>query len=274
MPELPEVEIIARSLQEGTNEFPGLPGQMITEVEVFWGRTLEHPSPRRFKKRIVGQVITNIRRRGKFIVIELSVDTMLFHPRMSGDLRLGRSDQELGKHVRLAIHTDAGYQLAFNNPRKFGRVWLLENPNTVLDKLGPEPLDPEFSLETFYKSLVQRKRQIKPLLLDQGFIAGLGNIYADEALHLAKIHPFTRSNNLLEVQARDLFNGIQAVLLEGIRRNGASIDWVYQGGDFQNYFRVYQRTGEPCPECNTPIARIVVGQRGTHICSTCQILPG
>ena len=274
MPELPEVEIIARSLREGVNEIPGLPGQTISKAEVFWGRTLEHPSPRKFKQRVVGRVIKNVGRRGKFVVIELAVDTMLIHLRMSGDLCLGRSDQELGEHVRLAINSDTGYQLVFNNPRKFGRVWLLENPDTVLEKLGPEPLDTMLSGEVFHKSLTHRKRQIKPLLLDQGFIAGLGNIYTDEALHLAKIHPLARSNYLSEVQAKDLLGAIRKVLLEGIRRNGASIDWVYKGGDFQNHFRVYQRTGEPCPECNTPIERIIVGQRGTHICNTCQVLPG
>ncbi len=274
MPELPEVEIIARSLSEGMNEIPGLPGQTISKAEVLWERILAQPSPKRFIKRVIGQTIKDIGRRGKFVVIKLTVDTVLFHLRMSGDLRLGRRDQKLGEHVRLAIYTEAGYQLAFNNPRKFGRVWLLENPNIIFNKLGPEPLDLMVSSEGFYKSLSHRKRFIKPLLLDQGFIAGLGNIYTDEALHLAKIHPLTRSNDLSEVQANELLGAIREVLLEGIRRNGASIDWVYQGGDFQNHFRVYQRTGEPCPVCCTPITRIVVGQRGTHICKTCQVLAG
>ncbi len=115
-----------------------------------------------------------------------------------------------------------------------------------------------------------RRRQLKPLLLDQSFIAGLGNIYTDEALHIARLHPQMLSDEVTHHQAERLWMGIRQVLLEGIRRNGASIDWVYRGGEFQNYFRVYQRTGQPCPECGTPVERIVVGQRGTHFCPVCQ----
>jgi formamidopyrimidine-DNA glycosylase len=116
------------------------------------------------------------------------------------------------------------------------------------------------------------KRQIKPLLLDQSFLAGLGNIYADESLNLARIHPLQRADRLTKAEARRLLASIRSVLAEGIRRNGASIDWVYRGGDFQNHFRVYQRTGQPCPRCGTPVERIVVGQRGTHFCPHCQTL--
>jgi formamidopyrimidine-DNA glycosylase len=273
MPELPEVEVITRSLREGINGQPGLPGQTVSKAVVFWAGTLEEPSPKSFKKRIVGQIIKDVRRRGKFILFELSKDTMLIHLRMSGDLRFGKGDQNLGDHIRLALYTNRGYQLGFNNPRKFGRVWLLTNPDTVLGKLGPEPLDSRFTGKDFHKLLNQRNRQIKPLLIDQEFIAGLGNIYTDEALNLAKIHPLTRSKTINQAQAKRLLKSIRKVLIEGIHRNGASIDWVYQGGDYQNHFRVYQRTGEPCPKCNTLITRIIVGQRGTHFCSTCQVLP-
>ena len=141
----------------------------------------------------------------------------------------------------------------------------------VFARLGPEPLDGSLTGEILHQRLQNRKRQIKPLLLDQGFIAGLGNIYTDEALNLARIHPLTRANGLTRKQAEALLIAIRTVLAEGIRRNGASIDWVYQGGDFQNYFRVYQRTGEPCPVCGTSIQKIVVGQRGTHFCPVCQV---
>jgi formamidopyrimidine-DNA glycosylase len=119
--------------------------------------------------------------------------------------------------------------------------------------------------------LRNRKRQLKPLLLDQGFLAGLGNIYTDEALFLAKLHPLTLSNAISKKKADGLWLAIREVLEEGIRRNGASIDWVYRGGDFQNHFRVYGRTGEPCPICKTPVERITVGQRGTHFCPHCQV---
>jgi formamidopyrimidine-DNA glycosylase len=114
---------------------------------------------------------------------------------------------------------------------------------------------------------------IKPLILDQSFLAGLGNIYADEALHIAQIHPLARSNELTPPEVERLWQGIRVALQDGLRHNGASIDWVYRGGNFQNQFRAYQRTGEPCPVCETPIERIVVGQRGTHFCPECQKEP-
>lgn len=274
MPELPEVETISRILRDGVNDKPSIVGLEVINANVFWAGAVEEPSARVFTKRIVGQSIQGVGRKGKFIVIELSKDTMLIHLRMSGDLRVGKSNQDLGDHIRVAVYFDNNYQLAFNNPRKFGRVWLVDDPNIILGGLGPEPLDINFTAEDFYQHLIQRNRQIKPLLIDQKFIAGLGNIYTDEALHLAKIHPLTRSNNLSFEQAEFLFHSIREVLEEGIRRNGASIDWVYQGGEYQNHFRVYQRQGEPCPKCHTPISRIVVGQRGTHLCRTCQVLPG
>ena len=189
---------------------------------------------------------------------------------MSGDLVVCPAGEECAAHVRLRLELDGDWHLDFNNPRKFGRVWLLEDPASLFDRLGPEPLDPALTADAFYQRLHSRKRQIKPLLLDQGFLAGMGNIYTDEALNLAKIHPLTRANEIRQDQADALLTSIRHVLEEGIRRNGASIDWVYQGGDFQNYFRVYQRTGEPCPACGTPVERIVVGQRGTHFCPQCQ----
>ena len=118
--------------------------------------------------------------------------------------------------------------------------------------------------------LTGRSRQLKPLLLDQTFLAGLGNIYTDEALHLAKLHPLRRSDTLSLLEAQCLLAAIRSILCEGIARNGASIDWVYRGGDFQNHFRVYGREDQPCPACGTPITRLVVGQRGTHVCIHCQ----
>lgn len=273
MPELPEVETISRTLRDGVNDIPSLIGLSVKKARVSWPRTIEEPFARSFQKRITGQSIQDIGRRGKFIVFVLSKDTMLIHLRMSGDLRVGRVDQELGNHIRMALYFDNDYQLAFNNPRKFGRVWLVNDPKEVLGELGPEPFDEEFTAEFFYQNLQRHSRQIKPLLIDQKFIAGLGNIYTDEALNLAKIHPLVRSNQLSIEQAGVLLTSIREVLKEGIHRNGASIDWVYRGGEFQNHFRVYQRQGEPCPECKTPITRIVVGQRGTHLCEYCQVAP-
>jgi formamidopyrimidine-DNA glycosylase len=273
MPELPEVETIAQTLREGTNLKPGIVGKKILCAEVFWERTIEEPTAQEFNQRIVGQQIVSIGRRGKYLVFTLSEDTMLVHLRMSGDLLVGPVGETLANHVRVALTLEDNLQLAFNNPRKFGRIWLLADPESHFAKLGPEPLDPKLTADEFAQALASRSRQLKPLLLDQAFIAGLGNIYVDEALHLAKLHPLTRANTINTVKAKDLLASIRSVLKEGIRRNGASIDWVYRGGDFQNHFRVYQQNDEPCHECGTPISRIVVGQRGTHFCPVCQPAP-
>lgn len=270
MPELPEVETIARNLSAGKGNAPSVVGKTITAAEVFWARTVEEPDSKAFVTLVKGQRIEEVYRRAKYLVFRLSEDVMLVHLRMSGDLIVCPVGEECAAHVRLRLKLGMDWQLDFNNPRKFGRVWLIEDPSELFDKIGPEPFDPELTPEVFFQRINRRKRQIKPLLLDQGFIAGMGNIYTDEALNLAKVHPLTRADEIAPEQAEALLVSIRKVLEEGIRRNGASIDWVYQGGDFQNYFRVYQRTGEPCPACGTPVERIVVGQRGTHFCPQCQ----
>ena len=176
------------------------------------------------------------------------------------------------KHDRLLLYLSNQKYLAFNDTRKFGRVWLTNQPGEILGKLGPEPLEKYFTAQWLFENLHQRKRSLKPLLLDQTFIAGLGNIYTDECLHIAQLHPLAASNNVTLEQAEALHKAIRAVLKEGIRRNGASIDWVYRGGDYQNHFRVYGRDGYSCPVCGTAIQKFTVGQRGTHVCPNCQRL--
>jgi formamidopyrimidine-DNA glycosylase len=270
MPELPEVETIARNLRLGTQGQPALIGRHLLEACLLWERTLAEPSPAEFYSRLAGQVIETIGRRGKFLVFHLTHDWLLFHLRMSGDLFVRPLGTPPETHDRLLLTLDEDIQLVFKDARKFGRVWLVNDLDLVVGNLGSEPLDITLTPDIFFTRLHANRRQLKPLLLDQSFIAGLGNIYVDEALNLAKLHPLTPSNTLTIMQATSLLNAIRKVLQDGISRNGASIDWVYRGGDFQNYFRVYQRTGEPCPECGTLIARITVGQRGTHFCPHCQ----
>lgn len=270
MPELPEVETIARILRQGNPPQPAILGRHILDVNLLWERTLAEPTPGEFRSRLVGQMVEDIGRRGKFLFLQLSREWLLIHLRMSGDLLVRPAETLPEPHDRLLLILDGDILLAFNDARKFGRVWLVEDLDRVVGALGPEPLDEGLTTEDFYTHLHAIRRQIKPLLLDQTFIAGLGNIYVDEALNLAKLHPLTPSNSLTKAQAFRLLESIRQVLREGILRNGASIDWVYRGGEFQNFFRVYQRTGQPCPECGTLIARIIVGQRGTHYCPTCQ----
>jgi formamidopyrimidine-DNA glycosylase len=175
-------------------------------------------------------------------------------------------------HDRLVLHLADGMRLAFNDARKFGRVWLVGDPQNILSGLGPEPFDPALDAGIFNRMLQGQHRQIKPLLLDQSFIAGIGNIYAGEALHTAGINPLTPSNQIEAIKGALLLDAIREVLQTGIERNGASFDWVYRGGEYQNQFRVYQRTGEPCPICGSAIERRVIGQRSAHFCPVCQHL--
>jgi formamidopyrimidine-DNA glycosylase len=271
MPELPEVETIARSLREPQEAYtPSIIGLCVQRAQVLWGKTVSNIDLAEFEQKLTGQTVIGLSRRGKFLVFNLSSDTLLIHLRMSGDLRLEYMDQPILKHDRLLVDFKNGTRMAFNDTRKFGRAWLTNDPADILGNLGPEPLSVEFTPERLHGMLAGRKRQLKPLLMDQHFIAGLGNIYTDEALHLARLHPLTHSDQITQKEATRLHSAIQTVLREGIRRNGASIDWVYKGGDFQNHFRVYGRAGEPCPKCGADIQRLVVGQRGTHICPNCQ----
>ncbi|MEW6241205.1 MAG: bifunctional DNA-formamidopyrimidine glycosylase/DNA-(apurinic or apyrimidinic site) lyase [Chloroflexota bacterium] len=266
MPELPEVETIARSLR------PELAGKTILDADVRWTRTIAMPSARKFKERVRGQRIESVGRRAKFLHFTLSQDSLFVHLRMSGDLFIKGAAAVPEKHDRLILTLSGGKKLVFNDARKFGRVWLTDQPALVIGDLGPEPLDTAFTADMFYEMLRRRHRRLKPLLLDQTFLAGLGNIYTDEALHMARLHPLAASDAVKREQARVLHEAIRSVLNEGIRRNGASIDWVYRGGEFQNHFRVYGREGQPCPVCGTKIKRLVVGQRGTHVCPRCQPL--
>lgn len=281
MPELPEVETIARKLK------PHLLGRTIQDAQIRWSRTLAFPSARKFKEQIKGQEIKEVTRRAKYFILRLSDFSLLLHLRMSGDLLIKENQIKPEKHDRLILQLlsapsaaqavgaavlGGSSNLVFNDTRKFGRVWLTAHPEEVLNRLGPEPLSRSFTPGWLHTALHRKHRQLKPLLLDQTFLAGLGNIYTDEALNLARLNPLAVSDSVTVKQAEALHEAIREVLKEGIRRNGASFDWVYRGGEYQNHFRVYDRAGKPCPLCGTNIERIIVGQRSTHICPKCQML--
>ena len=274
MPELPEVETIVRSLRGGGQFGVPVIDRQIAHGQVLWEKTIAVPTAAQFLQEIVGRRVKDVKRRGKFIILRLDQGNLLVHLRMSGDIRVEASmaEQEQLPHDRVSLVFDDGVRLVFNDARKFGRMWLVDDAAGVVGGLGPEPLDDSLDVATFYAMLQRHQRQLKPLLMDQTFLAGMGNIYTDEALHLVRLHPLTRSHQVSEAQAARLLEAMRQVLQAGIRRNGASIDWVYRGGQFQNDFRVYQRTGEACPECGMSIERMVVGQRGTHICPQCQTL--
>jgi len=270
MPELPEVETICRKLVYGDRSIPSIIGAKILTAEILWEGSLAEPSTEEFLERISNTEIQGIHRRGKYFVFELTEQKLVMHLRMSGDLILTSDHEEIPKYARIVFYFNNGYHLNFVDSRKFGRVWLTCELEKILGSLGSEPLSEAYTSEILFADLQRHHRQIKPLLLDQSFIAGLGNIYTDEALYLAKIHPLKKSNEITRAQAEQLFKAIQTVLQKGIQMNGASIDWVYRGGNFQNSLMVYRRKGERCYNCGDEIKRIVVGQRGTHYCPTCQ----
>lgn len=267
MPELPEVETIVRGLR------PLLIGKTIRSAEVLWERALAMPSPSVFAQAICGRRIAAVSRRAKFIHVLLSPSptlSLLVHLRMSGDLHLEAENYQASPHDRLLLYLSEGKTLVFRDPRKFGRVWLVDDSDAVFGHLGLEPLSYEFTSYWLHEALHRHHRPLKSLLLDQTFLAGLGNIYADEALHRSRLHPLRLSDTISKEEAQRLHAAIQQVLQEGIAHNGASIDWAYRGGGFQNHLRVYGRTGLPCPTCGTPIERLVVNQRSAHVCPSCQ----
>ena len=273
MPELPEVETFRRYLLQGESGSPSILGKQIKEAELLWDKTLASPKPSEFKDRIQGQFVTGIGRRGKNLLIQLSRDTLIIHLRMSGELIVEEKTNPIGKHYRVILNFTDKYRFAFNNIRKFGRVWLVEDPNQVIGNLGPEPLEDDFTPELFHQILQNRSRQLKYFLLDQEMIAGMGNIYTDEALYRAKLHPARKTDTINSTEAHRLWVCIREVLQEGIQNQGSSIDWMYQGGDYQKYLSVYNLEGKPCKRCKTPIKRIKIAQRSTYFCPTCQPFP-
>lgn len=274
MPELPEVQTIVNDLNAA--DLIGVP---IRDAGVFWARTIAEPSPALFCKRLKGRKFTVIRRRGKYLVFETDAeDTMLLHLRMSGRLHLASVDTPRIKHEHVIVTFNGKKQLRFHDTRKFGRIHLINDPERILERLGPEPLDKGYTLKVLADRLGQHKRLLKPLLLDQAFVAGLGNIYVDEALWDAKLHPNRIAASLSMNEIKALHRAIPRVLKRGLKNLGTSLgtgDTNFYSvsrhrGRNKDELKVFRRTDLPCPRCNTIIERLVVGQRSTHICSKCQ----
>ncbi|MFM8981044.1 MAG: bifunctional DNA-formamidopyrimidine glycosylase/DNA-(apurinic or apyrimidinic site) lyase, partial [Planctomycetia bacterium] len=233
-----------------------------------------------FVAAVRGARIAAVTRRAKFIRMDLEragrpAGALLCHLRMTGRLHVEPRAAPAGDYARVVLGLDDGRALHFDDVRKFGRLTFVEDPARALRGLGPEPLEPPFGPAWLAGALAARRRALKPLLLDQAFLAGLGNIYVDESLHRAGLHPLRRADRVRPEEAARLAGEIRAVLERAIAREGASFDTFYRTpegreGGFQHEFRVYDRAGEPCTACATPIVRIVVGQRGTHFCPACQ----
>jgi formamidopyrimidine-DNA glycosylase len=269
MPELPEVETIKTELS------PYVIGRSITDVTLLWEGIVRQPSVAEFRSRITGQKIVGLARRGKYLLVNLNRgDLLIIHLKMTGALLVGRDSQEPPRFTRAIIHLDGGTSIFFRDPRKFGLMRLVKNGDSVVGKLGPEPLESEFTPEVLQKLLARRQAPIKALLCDQNFIAGIGNMYADEALFAARIHPMRIGASLSREETKRLHRAICQVLKAGIGHKGASVQNYYRPdgtmGTAHFEFKVAHRGGEPCPKCGTSIERITVRGRGTYFCPKCQ----
>ena len=284
MPELPEVETVARDLRGRILD------ATILGATVLWPRTLRTHAPETFGPALAGRRIESVGRRGKQLVVGLSDGALMtIHLKMTGPLFVVAAGTAVDPHVRLVIRFTDGRELRFRDIRKFGRVGLYDvDPDSgeavheaggaaIFAATGPEPLAETFTLRDFRRRLRARKGRLKSLLLDQSFIAGVGNIYADEALWAARLHPLRSAPTLRPADERHLYLDVRRILAEAIVRRGSSIDdYTAPDGDgsMQEHLLVYQRAGEPCSRCGRPIRRVVVGGRATHFCSWCQRLPG
>lgn len=271
MPELPEVETIVNDLRQR------LVGRRFTNVAVCWAGSIAEPHLDKFRRRIRGQRILDVRRRGKYLIFSLlGDDSFVVHLKMTGQLLLRPATAERDKYARLVFDLDDGKQLRFVDMRKFGRVYLVDDPEAIVGELGPEPLTEDFTPEALMRMLRRRWGRIKPLLLNQRFIAGIGNIYADEILFAARIHPTRSADTLTSAEIEGLYRAIRDVLRQGIQNRGTTLDdKAYRdaegrAGGNQDNLRVFRRAGQPCPRCGGTIQRIVVGGRGTYFCPRCQ----
>jgi formamidopyrimidine-DNA glycosylase len=274
MPELPEVETIRRQLA------PHLRGRTLVEVEILDPRWTRPEPPRAVERELRGQRVLDVTRAGKYLVWELTGELyLLLHLRMTGALLFDPAADP--PHTRVRFELDAGHRLLYVDPRRFGTGHVVSGAAArdayLHQRIGIEPLTPEFTLENLRVLARGRRAPVKSFMLDQRRIAGVGNIYADEALFRARVHPLRPAGALTRAQLAELRDGIEQALLAGIDAKGASIDDFRHidgaRGSFQDRFLVHRREGEPCPRCGNPIRKLVVGGRGTYVCERCQPRP-
>jgi formamidopyrimidine-DNA glycosylase len=271
MPELPEVQTIVDELR------PQLLGRTFTSLDASWSPTLATDPLDRFQARLAGQRILEIGRRGKYLLLSLSDgDTLLIHLMMSGRLSVVPSSEPCDPYSHTRFLLGDGRELRLRDVRKLGRVYLVSDAEKVVGHLGPEPLDDGTTPERFRELIARRRGRLKPLLLNQRFLAGLGNIYADEVLFAARLHPLRTADSLDDQETGRLYRSIRQVLIHALADQGTTLgDVGYQRpdgrtGNYQSRLNVYGRKGQPCLVCSTPVERIVVGGRGTHFCPRCQ----
>lgn len=267
MPELPEVETTARYITDKAA------GRRVISVTVNWHRSVDRPGLAKFKSGIIGTRLEAVQRRGKYLILPIVKGCIrrfiLVHLRMSGSIDVVRSCHSRSAHDHIVLGISGGLELRFNDPRKFGRMYLVPDSEIVTGRLGIEPLSPEFSAIALAKLLRGRRGAIKPLLLRQDLVAGLGNIYVDESLWRARIHPLTAAAELSMASVRQMHSAIIATLKEALENCGTDFgDGVVEGGSYAP--RVYDREGEKCGRCGAIIKKIIVSQRGTCFCPVCQ----
>lgn len=281
MPELPEVESVRQGLQQM------IIGEKIGTVEVRWPNIIESPAVPDFKRRLEGQVFEKVARRGKFLLFYLSDDVLISHLRMEGKYQFvlpsyGEEDATENKHTHVIFHLESGYQLRYLDVRKFGRMSLVQKgqefDHKSLAKLGPEPVAEEFTLSAMQEFLTRRTKAIKGVLLDQEMVVGIGNIYADEILYQAQIHPEKSANTLTTAETEVLYHAIIDILAAAVKKGGTTIrsyeNAFGENGSYQEFLQAYGKDGLDCPRCATPIEKIKVAGRGTHFCPSCQRLDG
>ena len=278
MPELPEVQTTVNDLLK-----LNILGRAVKRITVTWPAVSGNISGQNLTRILRQRKIEGISRRGKFILFQFDDGSKgLMHLRMSGRLKFVRSNVPNGKHEHFKILLDNGMELRLHDPRKFGRFTADTTVEDKLKKLGIEPLSKAFTMSAISELLLNRRRQLKPLLLDQGVIAGLGNICVDESLWLARLHPQRISASLKKEEITRLKSGILRFLRSSIARGGTSLGDGEQNfvsvsskaGDNQTRLNVYGRAGRPCRRCRQPLERIVVAQRGTYYCPRCQYRRG
>ncbi|OAS21083.1 DNA-formamidopyrimidine glycosylase [Paenibacillus oryzisoli] len=275
MPELPEVETVKRTLNEL------ITGKTIARVEVRLPRIIQKPDDiQQFETLLQGQTVETIERRGKFLRFVLTDYVMVSHLRMEGRYGLYAGDDPLELHTHVLFRFTDGSELRYKDVRQFGTMHLFpkgeELTQPPLVKLGLEPLDEAFTLEAFRKVIGHRATKIKPLLLNQAYIVGIGNIYVDESLFLAGIHPEREASSLSKIELGLLHEAIIRTLQDSVEVGGSSIKSYVNGqgeiGLFQHQLNIYGRQSQPCKTCGQEIVKTVVGGRGTHLCLTCQPL--
>jgi len=270
MPELPEVESVVQCLTSST---PSLIGRQVRSVRILRDSVVDGDA-QSIVKTLTDTVCNAVLRHGKYLFFgfqnshSATQNWLALHLRMTGRLFLVPEQLSEDRHTRFVLLLDQGLALRFDDPRAFGRVWLVGDPSEVTGKLGPDAL--QIQRMTFLDRLCGVRRQLKPLLLDQSFVAGIGNIYADETLFRARLHPLKVSSDLKTEEADRLYDALHDVITQAVNAKGANIDGVFEAGSFP--VAVYGRGGKPCLECGTLVVKERLGQRGTHFCPVCQPL--